>query len=122
MNNNLLFYSVKIFIKIALDIVYFPLWWYSVGFLRLLKMLGTFLKEKWIFIGAGVWIKNIFTPMYGQRDFVSRSISFFVRFFQIVFRFLAFLLFIAIAFVVIFLWLSLPIIIVYLILEKAFYG
>ncbi len=31
------------------------------------------------YLGVGVWIKNIFVPMYGSYDFAGRFISFFVR-------------------------------------------
>jgi len=120
MNNNFFFYLSKISIQILLDIIYFPLWWYSVGFVRTLKSLGLFLKEKWTIIGAGVWIKNLFTPMYGQTDFASRAISFFVRLFQIIFRFLAFVLFLVLVIIAVFLWLSLPISVILLILIRIF--
>lgn len=94
MNNNFFFYLGKISAQVLFDIVYFPLWWYSFGFFRFLKILGSFLKERWLIIGAGVWLKNLFTPMYGQSDIASRLISFFIRLFQIIFRFIAFLFFI----------------------------
>ncbi len=118
MNSNFFFYLGKISAQIIIDILYFPLWWYSLGFFRLLKGLAIFLKERWIIIGAGVWLKNIFTPMYGQSDFTSRAISFFVRLFQIIFRFIAFLFFIILVIAAILLWLLLPIALVYVILWK----
>jgi hypothetical protein len=37
-------------------------------------------------LSLGVWLKNIFVPMYGQRDWESRLISVFMRSVQIVFR------------------------------------
>jgi hypothetical protein len=45
MNNNFLFYLGKISLQVLLDIIYFPLWWYSVGFFRILKNLAIFLKN-----------------------------------------------------------------------------
>lgn len=120
MNNNFFFYLGKILIQIILDIIYFPLWWYSVGFVRFLKKIGYFLREQWIIIGAGVWLKNLFVPMYGQNDFTSRAISFFVRFFQIIFRFIAFIFFTLTSLALVLIWLILPIAIISLIFDKIF--
>lgn len=120
MNNHFFFYLGKISTQILLDFLYFPLWWYSVGLFRLFKKIGLFLKERWMVIGAGVWLKNIFVPMYGQRDFTSRAISFFIRLFQIIFRFIAFIFFILLSLTGVFLWLVLPVLIIGLIFSKIF--
>ncbi len=120
MNNNFLFYLGKISIQVLLDIIYFPLWWYSVGFFRILKNLGIFLRERWMVIGAGVWLKNIFVPMYGQTDFASRAISFVIRLVQIICRFIVYILFVLISIIVLALWLFLPVLIVVLIFKRIF--
>lgn len=120
MNNNFFFYFTKISSQILLEFVYFPLWWYSVGFLRFLREIAEFLKEQWIIIGAGTWIKNLFTPMYGQRDFVGRAISFVVRLFQIIFRFIAFIFFVALSLAAIAFWLLILPTVVYLIFIRIF--
>lgn len=120
MNNNFLFYLGKISLQVLLDVIYFPLWWYSIGLFRLAKRLGIFLKERWIFIGAGVWLKNLFVPMYGQTDIGSRIISFFMRFVQIIFRFATFLVFVIVSVVSLVLWVGLPILLLVLIFQKEF--
>lgn len=120
MNNNFFFYLSKVSIQVLLAVLYFPLWWYSVGLARVLKDLFLFLKERWLFIGAGVWLKNLFVPMYGQTDFASRLISFLVRLVQIIFRFIAFIFFVALSLVAVALWLFLPLLLAVLILRKIF--
>ena len=40
-------------------------------------------------LALGVWIKNIFVPMFGQRDWQSRLISVFMRIVNIVGRSIA---------------------------------
>jgi hypothetical protein len=120
MSNHFFFYLGKISAQIVLDFLYFPLWWYSTGLLRLLKNLGLFLQERWMVIGAGVWLKNIFVPMYGQRDFTSRAISFFIRLFQIIFRFIAFIFFVLLSLFGLFVWIAFPIAVVVLIFNKIF--
>lgn len=120
MNNNFFFYLGKISIQILWDFFYFPLWWYTVGFFRFLKNIGSFLKEQWTVIGAGAWIKNLFTPMYGQSDFAGRAISFVVRIFQIIFRFIAFIFFVILSVGAIILWLGILPTVVYLIFVRIF--
>lgn len=120
MKNNFLFLFSKISVKILFDIAFFPVWWYSVGLFRFLLKIKTFLKERWMVVGAGVWIKNLFTPMYGQRDITSRLISFVVRLVQIIFRFITFLFFLLLAIIALILWIALPIAIVYLIWQRIF--
>lgn len=55
------------------------------------------------FLGIDIWIKNLFKPMYGQRDIAGKIISFFMRAFQIIFRsiiFLGFSLFYILLFII----------------------
>ncbi|MFA5420475.1 MAG: hypothetical protein WC280_00400 [Patescibacteria group bacterium] len=118
MNSNFFFYFTKLSVQFILDLLYFPVWWYSVGFIRFVKLLGLFLRDRWTMIGAGVWIRNIFVPMYGQRDFTSRTISFLVRLFQIIFRLIFFLIFSAIVLALIASWLALPVVLAYIIINK----
>ncbi|MFA7049734.1 MAG: hypothetical protein WC164_01320 [Patescibacteria group bacterium] len=120
MNNNFFFYLSKISIQILWDFAYFPLWWYTVGFVRFLKNVASFLGEQWIIIGAGTWIKNLFTPMYGQSDFTGRAISFVIRIFQIIFRFIAFIFFVILSIIAIVFWLSILPIVFYLIFIRIF--
>jgi hypothetical protein len=74
------------FLYILADILFFPFWWYSVGLLKFYRHLLAVLKEQEKFWSWSVWIKNIFTPMYGLRDWQGMLISFFIRLFQIIFR------------------------------------
>ncbi|MFA5644187.1 MAG: hypothetical protein WC928_01515 [Patescibacteria group bacterium] len=119
MNSNFFIYLGKVLAQFLLEVVYFPLWWYSVGLVRLVKVLLKFLGERWLVIGAGVWLKNLFVPMYGQVDFASRAISFFIRLIQIFFRFVFYIFFILFSFFILFLWTVLPPVIVSLIINLA---
>jgi hypothetical protein len=99
LNHNFLTYSGKIILQVLGEILYFPVWWYSVGLLRFSKALGLFWLGQEESLGLSVWVRNIFVPMYGQRDIASRLISFVMRAVQIIFRglILAFLLLILLA-------------------------
>jgi len=113
MSNNFIFYSLKILTELALDVLYFPAWWYLRGFLNLLKSLSNFLKDEQKSLALLVWIKNIFRPMYGQYDWQGMLISFFMRLVQIIFRSLVMLFWLIICLVVVIFWLLLPPLVVY---------
>lgn len=113
LTNNFIFSGVKILSELIRDILYFPLWWYSAGLARLLLSLKNFLADKEKSLALSVWVKNIFTPMYGQYDWAGMIISFFVRLFQIIIRGLLMLFWLAVALAVFLLWLGLPVAVVY---------
>jgi hypothetical protein len=108
LNHNFLTYSGKIIIQILGEILYFPVWWYSVGFGRLLKGSWRFWRDREKSLGFGIWLKNIFVPMYGQRDIASRIISFLVRLVQIIFRGLILVFWLTILLFLLVVWLAFP--------------
>ena len=75
------------------SVVRFPLWWYTHGLIDTASALALSVRTQATKLAIGVWIRNIFTPMYGQSDWQSRLISVFVRTAQIIARgvFLCFL-------------------------------
>lgn len=108
LQHNFLTYSGKIIVNLTGEILYFPVWWYSVGLWRLLKGLYNFWHGQEENLGFWVWMKNIFVPMYGQSDWTGRLISFFVRLVQIIARGLALLFWLVVVLVVLIGWLALP--------------
>jgi len=108
LQHNFLTYSGKIIISLLLEIVYFPIWWYSVGFGRLVRDVWNFWRDQEKVLGFSVWAKNIFVPMYGQSDWAGRLISFLVRLVQVIFRGFALFIWLLICLVVIIFWLALP--------------
>jgi len=107
--------SSKIIADICVDIVFFPFWWYSLGLIKIAKSLAGFVADKGKSLGLLVWIKNIFVPMYGQRDIAGEIISFFIRLVQIIFRTIFFIFWLALALILFCLWFLAPIVIVYMI-------
>ncbi len=100
--------------SLILNFLYFPIWWYSVGFFKFVKNVFLFWQHQAYSLAVLVWIKNIFVPMYGQADFAGRLISFAIRLVQIVFRTLVLVIWLVICLVVILVWLALPLLIIYL--------
>ncbi|NCA95596.1 MAG: hypothetical protein EOM74_01310 [Methanomicrobia archaeon] len=110
--HNFFTYGGKIIISLLLEILYFPLWWYSVGLVRTVRNICLFWRGQERALGFFIWAKNILVPMYGQSDFAGRMISFIVRLVQIIIRGLALLVLAAIGILLIILWLILPPVIV----------
>ena len=105
--------SKNIFIEILVDFLYWPIWWYSKGFFKILLMSFRQIFYQYEYLGLGVWVKNIFTPMYGMYDWESRIISFLVRFAEIIGRSILLILWSFFIFCGVLVWLILPIFIVY---------
>ncbi|MFA5753956.1 MAG: hypothetical protein WC905_01160 [Patescibacteria group bacterium] len=101
-------YSGRIIVQILGKILYFPVWWYTVGLVRLVKNAWQFLRNQEQSLSLVVWIKNLFVPMYGQRDWAGRLISFLIRSVQIIARGLIMILWLAIATIVLCFWLAVP--------------
>lgn len=112
LRHNFLSYSGKIIISLILEIVYFPIWWYSVGFFRIAKNIWRFFLGREKALGFSIWLKNIFVPMYGQYDWAGRLISFFIRLIQIAFRGIVLFFWGLISLFLVFGWLALPILLV----------
>ena len=108
LQHNFLTYSGKIIISIILEIVYFPIWWYSVGFYRLLKNTWNLFCNQEKSLGFLVWAKNILVPMYGQIDWAGRLISFLVRLVQVICRGFVLFVWLLVCLVIIIFWLVLP--------------
>jgi len=94
------------------EILYFPVWWYTVGLGKAANFSWQRIKSMEIRLGVSIWIKNIFTPMFGQRDIAGILISFFMRIFQIIIRSLVLFLWSILMIALFFVWIGLPIVVV----------
>lgn len=63
----------------AFDAITFPWWWYTRGLRRVLGWAVRTLRGWERTVGLRVWLKNLFTPMFGQTDWQGRMISFLMR-------------------------------------------
>ena len=108
MTNNSVMYSVKIIGELIRDILIFPLWWYSRGLVNNVKGLIKFIIARQKSLALIIWVKNIFTPMYGQTDWQGKLISVFIRIVQIIFRSIVMLFYLIISIALLLFWLALP--------------
>lgn len=103
----------KILLQFVGDLLYFPIWWYTRGLIRIINWAGRYLRDRLRANGLLIWIRNIFTPMYGQTDWAGLLISFGTRVVQIIARTIAMLFWLLMVIAVVIVWLLLPIIIIY---------
>ena len=95
------------------ELLYWPVWWYTRGLFNVLKFWAREIKDQEQRLGLRIWVKNIFTPMFGQYDWEGRLISFFMRVIQIIVRSIAlFIWSVMVSFFVV-LWVTLPLIVMY---------
>ena len=122
--HNFLTYGSQIIIKTISDIIYFPIWWYSLGLVEIIKKGWLFWRQREKALGFSIWLKNIFVPMYGQYDWAGRIISFFIRLVQVVFRGLVLLLWLALYIASVLLWLAFPLFLFFALFLQlgSFYG
>ncbi len=68
---------------IAYDVVgtflYLPFWWYTGGLVRTARFCVQAFVAQARSYGVAIWFKNLFVPMYGQRDLFGRTISVVLR-------------------------------------------
>lgn len=90
------------------DLFYFPLWWYTLGAFRVGTWCFSLLQIGNSELEPGLWLRNIFVPMYGQHDIEGRLISFVMRVVQIILRTFALAVWLAFCLLLFFGWLLLP--------------
>lgn len=112
-SNNSALYSVKILAEISRDLIFFPLWWYTRGLVMVLLGLVNFIKNMEKSLALFVWMKNIFVPMYGQRDIQGWAISVFIRVIQIIFRGFILLIIVLLSVLLFIFWLVFPFFVAY---------
>lgn len=97
-----------------IHVVYFPVWWYSHGLKRAFLFALNLLKAGNIQLAPGLWFKNMFVPMYGQRDIQGRIASFFIRFVNALFRSVALLFWFCVCLSFFVFWVALPLFLGYM--------
>lgn len=109
--SNFFVYIWIVLIQLIKDLALLPVWWYTLGFYKVLRWCGRFIFDWWRSLALSVWLRYLFVPMYGQSDFTGRLISFFMRAVQILFRSVVMLFWLTIALLIIVAYLALPLLI-----------
>jgi len=102
----------RLVVEALLDIFYFPVWWFSFGIKRALLWCVEVFKSGNSWLAPGLWIANLFVPMYGQYDWQGRIISFLMRSVQIIFRLIGLAIWLFFCTVLFIVWIAWPLVIV----------
>lgn len=103
----------RLLLEAFLDILYFPFWWYTKGAVHALRWCFNLLKLGNENLAPGLWLANLFVPMFGQFDWQGRIVSFLMRLVQIFARTVALAVWVSLCFVLFLGWLALPILVLY---------
>lgn len=119
MTNNIVATSIKyVIVDLIGDFLYWPIWWYSKGLYQTIFYSLNQIIHLEEMLGLRIWVKNLFTPMFGQYDIEGRLISFFMRLVQIIFRTIALVVGSLLWLLPIGLWIISPLIVVYQIVNN----
>lgn len=103
----------RLLLEFAWDFIYFPIWWYTKGAVHALRWcLNLFLHGNEN-LAPGLWLANLFVPMFGQFDIAGRIVSFLMRLVQIFARSVALFVWFTLCLALFFCWLGLPVLIAY---------
>ncbi len=97
-------------------VVGFPLWWYGRGLVAWTQGVWDWFLGYRASLAVGVWVKNLFVPMYGTYDIGGRLISFFMRVSMIILKSVALLFSAALLFAIWVIYLALPLLVLGMIL------
>lgn len=104
----------RMILEFVLDILYFPIWWYSRGLFLAFNFCLNWIKDANLILSPALWLKNIFVPMFGQWDWQGRIMSFFMRLANVIIRTIMLWIWILVVLVVFLLWSAFPIFVGYM--------
>lgn len=103
----------RLFVEACLDIVYFPVWWYTGGIKYIVSKFLHIVASGNEFLSPGLWLKNLFVPMFGQFDWQGRLVSFFMRLVQLIARGFALMVWVLLSLSIVIFWVLFPIIVIW---------
>ncbi len=120
MSQNVILATIKyILVEIILDVLYFPVWWYSKGLLRAVRWARNsaafHLQRR---VALRIWLRNMFKPMYGDYSKEGRIISIAFRFIILIWKLIIAGLWIIVLWILVLLWIALPAAVVYYIVYQ----
>ncbi|OGY78600.1 MAG: hypothetical protein A3B74_04430 [Candidatus Kerfeldbacteria bacterium RIFCSPHIGHO2_02_FULL_42_14] len=103
---------------IFFDILYFPIWWITRGITSAVKISVNWMRHYAHRFALLILLKNLHKPMFGQTDWQSRIISFFVRLVQFVVLTAGWIVWCAIISIVTLVWILMPFFILWAIMYQ----
>lgn len=105
----------RMLLEFFIDLIYFPLWWYTGGSRGALIFCFHLIQDANLTLAPGLWLRNIFVPMFGQTDWQGRLLSVFMRIMNVIVRAIAMGVWMAVVAVIFVVWLAFPVFVVYMI-------
>lgn len=102
----------RILLDFVLHVFLFPLWWYTGGAKKVLLGCVGMIQHANRQFAPGLWAKNLFVPMFGQRDWQGRIMSFFMRLMNIIFRSILLSIWTVMVFFIFLIWIFVPFVII----------
>lgn len=106
--------------RITLDffwhLVYFPIWWYTEGLKKALFYCLSLLRIGNGLMAPGLWLQNLFVPMFGQSDWQGRIVSVLMRFINVIIRGMGLFIWLIVIIFVFLLWFLWPIFVLYMLI------
>ncbi|MBT3817577.1 MAG: hypothetical protein HOE80_04095 [Candidatus Magasanikbacteria bacterium] len=112
----------RLLLTAFLDVVYFPFWWYTSGVVHVWKWTLRVVAEGNATFAPGVWLKNLFVPMFGQYDFQGRLVSFFMRVMNVIIRTIFLTIWMVLAMIPLISWFVLPVVVSYFFIRSITLG
>jgi len=103
----------RLLLEFVLDIIYFPVWWYTKGAIHALGWCFNLFRQGNASLAPGLWLANLFVPMFGQFDIQGRIVSFLMRLVQVLARTIALTFWLGLCLVLFLFWLALPVLVIY---------
>ncbi|MFA4831680.1 MAG: hypothetical protein WC862_03095 [Patescibacteria group bacterium] len=101
-----------------LDFLFFPFWWYTKGAKHALLFCFHLLQDGNLRLSPWLWIRNVFVPMFGQRDIGGRLVSIFMRLVNFIGRSAALLFWLFAVIIIFFIWLFLPVFVLFMLVRS----
>jgi hypothetical protein len=111
-----------LFKHILIDTIYFPIWWYTAGFLKVLQWSKKSMQKAERVAALKIWLKSMFKPMFQDYTKEGRIVSFFMRIVLLIFKLVMVGLWAMVLLGVILLWLTIPVITILLLLVSVGYN
>jgi len=109
-----------ILIEVFLDILYFPVWWYTKGLSRIVSYCIENLVKHERRLALRIWLQHLFKPMYGDYTKEGRIISFMMRVVVLLAKLVLIVFWVIYTGAVFILWLVIPLILIYYLLFQLF--
>ena len=108
----------RVGIEFIWHIVHYPLWWYGYGLLWWVRVCGSLVLGANEQLVPGLWLRNIFVPMFGQNDWQGRIMSVFMRLVNVIIRGLLLLVWTLCVFLLFLVWVVLPLLLIVLLVRS----